>query len=229
MRYCRLVASAMLEEEAPQAAAEQAIIGSTRVVAIATRGSLHKRWQLHERWQSCRETSAREKSLLLPFFGLQVPSRPCARLSSGRTRLNECAIIVSPLGPLAPLSLSFRRERPDPQERRFLRDLPPESHGALWACLTSVLGPRQYNTPGGRVRRSKSHGLSSTAGSAGVAPSRTQFPGLPSMEEKNLTKRRLAIAPTGPSLPACRPSDTTPSDLPCCFCTSHRLLLLIIP
>ena len=38
MRYCRLVASAMLEEEAPQAAVEQAIIGSTRVVAIATRG-----------------------------------------------------------------------------------------------------------------------------------------------------------------------------------------------
>ena len=53
VRYCRLVASAMLEEEeeAPQAAVEQAIIGSTRVVAIATRGSLHKRWQLHERWQ----------------------------------------------------------------------------------------------------------------------------------------------------------------------------------
>ena len=43
VRYCRLVASAMLEEEeeAPQAAVEQAIIGSTRVVAIATRGSLH--------------------------------------------------------------------------------------------------------------------------------------------------------------------------------------------
>ena len=52
MRYCRLVASAMLEEEeeAPQAAVEQAIIASTRVVAIATRGSLHESSQLHEKW-----------------------------------------------------------------------------------------------------------------------------------------------------------------------------------
>ena len=64
MRYCRLVASAMLEEEeeAPQAAVEQAIIGSTRVVAIllATRGSLHERWQLHERWPRTRNERARE-------------------------------------------------------------------------------------------------------------------------------------------------------------------------
>ena len=59
VRYCRLVASAMLEEEeAPQAAVEQAIIGSTRVVAIATRGSLHKRWQL--RGGCVRNERARE-------------------------------------------------------------------------------------------------------------------------------------------------------------------------
>ena len=76
MRYCRLVASAMLEEEAPQAAVEQAIIGSTRVVAIATRGSLHERGGSF----TCAKRARGEKSLLLPFFGLQVPSRPCARL-----------------------------------------------------------------------------------------------------------------------------------------------------
>ena len=66
VRYCRLVASAMLEEEeAPQAAVEQAIIGSTRVVAIATRGSLHKRWQLHERWLRAKRARERSRSYYL--------------------------------------------------------------------------------------------------------------------------------------------------------------------
>ena len=62
MRYCRLVASAMLEEEeAPQAAVEQAIIGSTRVVAIATRGSLHERLAASREVAACAKR-ARERS-----------------------------------------------------------------------------------------------------------------------------------------------------------------------
>ena len=67
MRYCRLVASAMLEEEeeAPQAAVEQAIIGSTRVVAIATRGSLHERLAASREVPSRNERAERSRSYYL--------------------------------------------------------------------------------------------------------------------------------------------------------------------